>query len=145
MPDAKSPLLVAEHLRPLLFRLERLLRREATPQGLTGGQAALLATVTQHPEYGVSELAALERVSAPAMTQYIDRLERAGFVRRDRSADDARRVRLLLTDSGREALDATRTRRTAWLTERIEALPPAEQATLAAAVAVLERLIGGDE
>jgi DNA-binding MarR family transcriptional regulator len=112
---------------------------------VTGGQASLLGTLRAHPEYGVGELAALERVSAPAMTQYLDRLERAGLIRRDRSTDDARRVRLLLTEQGHAALDAIRNRRTAWLAERIDALSPGDRDVLAEAADVLERLIGADE
>ena len=58
--------------------LNRHLRREAHVEGITGGQAALLAQIRNHPELGVRDLAAREGVSAPAMTRYLDRWRRRG-------------------------------------------------------------------
>ena len=67
---------LANELRPVLLQLNRHLRREAHAEGITGGQAALLAQIRNDPELGIGGLAAREGVSAPAMTRYVDRLER---------------------------------------------------------------------
>src|SRR5439155_14330578 len=88
---------LANRLRPVLLQLNRHLRREAHAEGITGGQASLLAQIRHDPEVGIKELAAREGVSAPAMTRYIDRMEKADLVVRTRSPADARRIRLALT------------------------------------------------
>ena len=142
MPVAvDNSLELANRLRPVLLQLNRHLRREAHAEGITGGQAALLAQIRAFPELGVRELAAREGVSAPAMTRYLDRMEKAGLVVRSRSLDDARRVRVALTPKGVRALRSIRRRRTAWLAERLQRLSPDELAALDRAVEPLLRLV----
>jgi DNA-binding MarR family transcriptional regulator len=132
---------LATHLRPVLLQLNRYLRREAHAEGVTGGQASLLAQIRAYPELGVRELAAREGVSAPSMTRYLDRMERAGLVVRTRSPEDARRIRLALTPKGVRALRSVRRRRTAWLAERLQGLSRAELAAIDRAIEPLLRLV----
>jgi DNA-binding MarR family transcriptional regulator len=132
---------LANRLRPVLLQLSRYLRREAHAEGVTGGQAALLAQIRSYPELGVRELAAREGVSAPSMTRYLDRMERAGLIVRTRSAEDARRIRLVLTPKGVRALRSVRRRRTAWLAERLQGLSGTELAALDRAIEPLLRLV----
>jgi DNA-binding MarR family transcriptional regulator len=132
---------LANRLRPVLLHLNRYLRREAHAEEITGGQAALLAQIRSYPELGVRELAAREGVSAPAMTRYLDRLEKAGLVNRTRSPHDARKLRLALTPKGVRALRSVRRRRTAWLAERLQGLAPEELAAIDRAIEPLLRLV----
>ena len=132
---------LANRLRPVLLHLNRYLRREAHAEGVTGGQAALLAQIRTYPELGVRDLAAREGVSAPSMTRYLDRLERAGLIVRTRSATDARRIRLALTPKGVRALRSVRRRRTAWLAERLQNLSPVELTAVDRAIEPLLRLV----
>jgi DNA-binding MarR family transcriptional regulator len=132
---------LANRLRPVLLHVNRHLRREAHAEGITGGQAALLAQIRAYPELGVRELAAREGVSAPAMTRYLDRLEKVDLVTRTRSAQDARKIRLALTPKGVRALRSVRRRRTAWLAERLQGLSPAELAAVDRAIEPLLRLV----
>jgi DNA-binding MarR family transcriptional regulator len=132
---------LANRLRPALLQLNRYLRREAHAEGITGGQAALLAQIRGHPELGVRDLAAREGVSPPAMTRYLDRMEKAGLIVRTRSLEDARRIRLALTPKGVRALRSVRSRRTAWLAERLQKLSPAELAAVDRAIEPLLRLV----
>ncbi len=132
--------MLAEELRPLLLHLNRDLRREALPMGATVGQIALLAAIREEPGIGVRELAKRERMSAPAMSGYVDRLEAAGLVARGAVEGDRRRVGIRLTDQGRRLLRSTRRLRTAWLAERIRRLPEEELAALEAALEPLALL-----
>ena len=136
---------LGNRLRPVLLVLNRHLRREAHAEGITGGQAALLAQIRNHPQLGVRDLAAREGISAPSMTRYLDRLERAGLIVRTRSAQDARRIRPALTPKGVRVLRSVRRRRTAWLAERLDGLAPAEQRAVADAIEPLTRLLEEDE
>ena len=132
---------LANRLRPVLLQLSRSLRREAHAEGITGGQASLLAQIRKNPEVGLRDLAAREGVSAPAMTRYLDRMERAELVVRTRSPEDARRIRLALTPKGVRALRSIRRRRTAWLAERLEGLSAPELAAVDAAIEPLAQLL----
>ena len=132
---------VADKLRPALLRVGRELRREAREVGVSPEQVSLLVTIKYTPGIGVGELAARERVSAPAMSNHVDRLERDGLVERTPSADDRRRVGLTLTDEGQRVLRRVRSRRTAWLASRLGGLTPDELTAVEAAVEPLSRLL----
>ena len=132
---------VANELRPTLLHLNRRLRKELTPLGITGGQASLLWAIRSNAGIGVRELAEREGVSAPAMTAYVDRLEARSLVVRRRSGRDRRRVELALTDEGLRILRSARSRRTAWLAARLERLDPDELVAVEAALPALRRLL----
>jgi len=136
---------VAAALRPSLMRISRELRRESRAVGVSAEQVSLLVAIKYAPGIGAGELAARERVSPPAMTQHVDRLERDGLVVRTPSPDDRRRVGLALTEEGRRVLRRVRSRRTAWLATRLRGLTPDDLAAVEAAVAPLEKLLREDE
>lgn len=136
-----SPVELANELRPVLLQLNRHLKRELTPLGITAGQAALLHAIRTNPGIGVRGLAAHEGVSAPAMSGYIDRLEAAGLVGRVRSSEDRRRVGLTVTEAGVRALRSARSRRTAWLASRLKRLTDEQRAAVAAAIEPLSLLL----
>jgi DNA-binding MarR family transcriptional regulator len=133
---------VADGLRPVLLRVGRELRREARAVGVSPEQVALLVTIKYSPGIGIRELAARERVSPPAMTKHVDRLERDGLVDRTPSDDDRRRVGLTLTPEGHRVLRRVRSRRTAWLASRLRELDDRELAAIEAAVEPLGKLVG---
>ena len=136
---------MAESLRPVLLRIGRELRRETRAVGVSPEQVALLVAIKYAPGIGVGELAAQERVSAPAMSNHVDRLERDGLVTRTPSADDKRRVGLRLTSEGQRVLRRVRSRRTAWLASRLGRLGPDELAAIEAAVEPLSLLLAEEE
>ncbi|MGZ4412263.1 MAG: MarR family winged helix-turn-helix transcriptional regulator [Gaiellaceae bacterium] len=132
---------LAEQLRPLLLRLNRELRRELSDLGVSGSQAALLHVIHARSGVGVADLALQEKMSAPAVSAHLDRLERAGLVRRVRSESDRRRVGLELTQAGSALLRRIRSRRTAWLANRLGRLGPDEREAIIAALPPLTRLL----
>src|SRR3989442_2555288 len=95
---------LADGLRPVLLRVGRELRREARAVGVSPEQVSLLVAIKYAPGIGLRELADRERVSPPAMTKHVDRLERDGLVARTPSAADRRRVGVSLTDEGQRVL-----------------------------------------
>ena len=141
MLTISDPVTIANGLRPALLHLNRRLRRELAPLGITGGQAALLWAIRSHPGIGVRGLADLEGVSTPAMSAYVDRLEAAGLVARRRSELDRRRVELAVTESGLRVLRSARSRRTAWLADRLRRLEPEERDRIEAALPALNKLL----
>ena len=136
------PLEIANDLRPVVLRLARELRRETEQFGVTSRQVTLLWLVKRSPGLTLRALAEEEGISAPALSGYVDRLERAGLLVRVRSTVDRRRVGLELTPAGERLLRSVRERRTAWLAERLAGLDSSELAAIDAALGPLLRLVG---
>ncbi len=86
----------------LLLEVGRLLRadfrRRAQHLKLTQSQTMALACLAREP--GISQVGLAERleVHPVTITQLVDRLQRAGWVRREVHEDDRRAFRLFLTD-----------------------------------------------
>ncbi len=138
---SSDPATLADGLRPVLLRLSRELRRETESLGVTSRQVTLLWLVRQQPGLSLRELAAEERISAPALSGHVDRLEKAGLLERARSTDDRRRVGLTLTVDGAKLLKRVRARRTTWLAQRLRQLNQDEVAAVEAALEPLRRLL----
>jgi DNA-binding MarR family transcriptional regulator len=138
---AADPTTVANRLRPVLLKLNRELRREIHSLGVTGGQVSLLVQVKYHPGIGIRELAALERISVPGMSKFVSRLEEAGLIARAPVAGDQRRVGLTLTPEGQKVLRSVKSKRTAWLSERLRQLDPDELEAVDAAIEPLVHLL----
>lgn len=136
---------VADALRPALLRLGRELRREARAVGISPEQVALLVAIKYTPGIGIRSLAAQERISPPALTKHVDRLERDGLVARTPSPDDGRRIGLALTEEGQRVLRRVRSRRTAWLATRLRGLSDEDLAAVEAAIEPLSRLLKEEE
>ncbi len=85
----------------VLIRLDRLFREH----GLTHAQYNVLRILRGEGQpLPILEIAARTIAVVPGITGLIDRLERAGLVRRERCADDRRVVFVALTDQGRQRL-----------------------------------------
>jgi DNA-binding MarR family transcriptional regulator len=140
-PTTTDTVAVADALRPVLLRVGRELRREARAEGISPEQVSLIVAIKHAPGIGIRELAAHERISAPALTKHIDRLERDHLVLRTPGVDDRRRIGLALTDEGQRVLRRIRSRRTAWLASRLRGLDADELAAVTAAIGPLSRLV----
>ncbi|HYK06918.1 MAG TPA: MarR family transcriptional regulator [Gaiellaceae bacterium] len=136
-----DPLAVANELRPVLLRLSRELRHETEQLGITSRQVTLLWLIHHNPGLSLRELAAEERISAPALSGYVDRLEKAGLLARVRDESDRRRVGLALTSEGDRLLKRVRARRTTWLAERMRGLEEDELEALERAIEPLGKLL----
>jgi DNA-binding MarR family transcriptional regulator len=132
---------LANELRPVLLRLARELRKETEQLGVTSRQVTLLWLVRLHPGMSLRELAAEERISAPALSGHVDRLEKAGLLARVRDEGDRRRVGLQLTEGGERLLRSVRARRTTWLADRLRGLDDDELAALERAIEPLGKLL----
>jgi DNA-binding MarR family transcriptional regulator len=136
-----EPHAVANELRPVLLRLARELRQETEQLGVTSRQVTLLWLIRRNPGLSLRQLAAEERISAPALSGHVDRLEKAGLLERVRDDSDRRRVGLTLTGEGDRLLKRVRARRTTWLAERLRGLDDDELAALERAIEPLGKLL----
>lgn len=106
-------------------------------QDLSPQDPVLLKQIVRNPGIGVADLAALERLRKPTITSHINRLEKAGMVRRVASKSDGRRVGLHITPKGQAAIDRTTQTRLAFIADRLSLLSEAERAQLHAALPAL--------
>jgi DNA-binding MarR family transcriptional regulator len=90
----------------------------------------------------ITELAADEHVTQPAITLLVNRLQERGWLERVADPSDGRAVLVSLTEAGREAFDRLRAEYRALLHEEMATLDDREVDTLAGAIAILDRLIG---
>jgi len=66
-------------------------------------QMAALMILSEHKERTVGELSIEMKVSAPTVTGIVDRLQRSGFVKRQRDTKDRRVVHIIVTAKGKKA------------------------------------------
>ena len=140
---AEGDAALAARLRLVVARLARQLRRHAVG-GLTPSQLSALASVARLGPVRLGDLADREGIAPPTLTRIVAALEDQGLVGRRADQDDARCSLVELTPAGSTALEAIRGTATVLLASRIATLSPAARDQLAAAVPVLEQLLGDD-
>lgn len=137
---------LASELRTSVMRLRRRLAIERHPDNdLSLGAMAVLGLLTRHEEgLTLGDLARAEKVKPPSMSRTVAGLEECGYVARRADDSDGRASIIALTDLGRAVVQADRTRRDAWLAQRLADLTPDERRTLRAAAPIIERLSRAD-
>lgn len=91
----------------VLIALRRVIRATdlhskhlAKTVGLTSPQILLMQAIQNHSDATIGKLASEISLSQATVTTIIDRLEKRNFLIRERSQQDKRKVKLLLTDEG---------------------------------------------
>ena len=123
-----------------MMRIVRRLKRQTDGEQSVSAISAL-ASLKRHGAITVGELAEAEGVSRPSMTVLVASLLEQRLVSKEGDASDGRLVRVRPTASGLAALDESRTRRTAYLAQRLRVLEPEQIRTLDEAAGILERLL----
>jgi DNA-binding MarR family transcriptional regulator len=133
---------LATRLRLAVMRLSRRLRHESAADGVTPSMHSALSAVERlgPSPIPIGDLAAAEQVSPPAMTRIVDHLEARGLVARRVDPSDRRVTLLALTPAGTRTLAGMRSRKNAFLAERLAALSEDERSLVRAAAPILERL-----
>lgn len=143
MPTAPASALDAAQvarLRMVVMRLARRLRHQAEGD-VTASLLSALSSVERIGPLTLGELAAVEQVQPPSMTKIVSRLEELGFVIREADARDRRVARVRISDEGKRYVARSRTRRNAYLAERLRRFDPDERRLLELALPLLERLV----
>jgi DNA-binding MarR family transcriptional regulator len=130
---------VSSQLLPRAALLTRLLVAQLGGD-LSRTEVGLLTVLSDGPRR-ITELAALERLAQPTMTQLVKRLERQGLVVRERHAADGRVVLVSLTDAGSAALRDFRTEAAATLGAYLDEMSDDELQALAAATESFGHLV----
>ena len=99
--------------------------------GITQGQLSVLEALLHLGPMSQGELGRKLLRSNPNMTAVIDNLERDGYVRRDRSVEDRRVVKVSLTPEGEALIRRAFPGHVARVSEALSVLTPEEQDALA--------------
>jgi DNA-binding MarR family transcriptional regulator len=140
----EKPIVAADHPRAgeVAASLERLvsLIRWLSPPGLSLTSAATLATLEKSGPCRLTDLAAREGVTQPAMTQLVARLADSGLVDRCADPGDGRVVHVRITDAGRDLVARRRASRAERLSGLMTRLSQEDQDALAAALPAMQAL-----
>src|SRR3954447_118223 len=130
---------LAAHLRVAIARTARRLRQEAS--ALSPSMQSGLATIDRHGPLTPSEFADRERIKRPTATRLLANLEAEGLVTRTPDPADGRSSLIALSAEGAALLEEVRTRKDAFLSERLRRLSPEDRATLDRAAGILEGML----
>jgi DNA-binding MarR family transcriptional regulator len=140
--DLKAAKSLSEELRFVLHRLVRQVKRESQDLGVSPLHLLLLASIRENPGIGVSELAHLERLRGPTISEHVKTMEALGLVKRGApDPDDRRRVGLLVTKKGSTVIEAIKRSRTDWLARKLAKLSPEGRAAIRNAIAPLKEIV----
>ncbi len=130
---------IAEALPVRASQLGRLFLQRSS-LNLSRTELGVLAATSEQPQR-ITDLAAAEGVTQPAITLLVNRLEQRGWLRREPDLEDRRAVRVTATDSGREAFNHARAEYRAFFHGEMASLADEEVQTLASAIDVLDKLV----
>ena len=132
---------VAEGLRRVIGRLKRRFREQAPSGDLSWSQLSMLSRLERDGPSTVTTLAKAEGVRPQSMGATIRDLETAGHVTGAPDPQDGRQTLWSVTPKTREFVQRARAARQDWLIDAIRKnFSPEEQAAIARAVALLERI-----
>jgi DNA-binding MarR family transcriptional regulator len=129
---------LANDIRLACMRISRRVRFESDRE-LPPHQFSVLCRLDTTPRTN-SELAEIERVSAPSMKRTTASLVERGYVDRADDPTDGRQVILSLSAEGRRALKRIRKHRDEWMLSRFEHLTDDERELLQRAADVLAKV-----
>ena len=134
----KPELAIVQNLRRIIRAVDLHSRKLTSMYGVTGPQLVCLVTLCGTGPVTSAELSRKVFVSASTITGIIDRLERLGYVERQRDLADRRRVLLQPTTAGYTLAKHAPSPMQDQLVEGLRKLPVAEQATIGDA---LQRIV----
>lgn len=132
---------LATEFRPILLRMDLLVRRQNTQYALSRAQTSILHTLACHGRLRMTDLARLENVRVPTTSNAVSVIEAMGYVAREPDESDRRGVCVRLTDLGRTRIEQVLQDRDRDFTHRMTQLSPEHRELLAGAVPALNALL----
>lgn len=140
---AKEDVLIA--IRKIIRATDIHSRRLTKTVGLTAPQLLVLQAIRDLGAVAISRLSTEVSLSQATVTTILDRLEKRGYVSRQRSEQDKRVVHALLTDAGREAVSSAPTPLQEAFSVRFEQLQDWEQSLILSALQRVAAMMDADE
>lgn len=138
VPKERYDLRILSSLRRIIRSVDSYSRRLATEYGMTVPQLLCMLKIEELGPLTLKELSREVYLNPSTIVGIVDRLEKSGILTRERSESDRRRVRISLTDRGRELVRQSPSPLQESLVQAIDKLPELERATIALS---LEKII----
>lgn len=135
---------ILKSLRQIMQAVDLHSRHLTQVYSITGPQLVCLLSISENGPVTLSELAQTIYLSPSTVVGIVDRLEREGFVRRERSTVDRRVVFIDATEKGREFLEKAPSPIQEQLELRLRELPVDEQLQIAQALEKVAELMGAE-
>ena len=125
-----------------LLKVEEVMLRHLSNNSLTLSEMHMLECIGKRAgDVTITDIAQELDVTPPSVTMAVKRLERKGYLTKDRSDEDGRRVRVRLTEEGRRAETAHRYLHRQMLRAVSRALEPAQREALLSALASINEFM----
>ncbi len=141
--SSQNDLLIA--IRQITRAIDMSSKRLVKSAGLTAPQFLVLQTLSVAVPRKPSDIAKEVFLSQATVTSIVDRLSKAGFVRREKSDEDRRVINIYLTDKGLERLDNTPPLLQENFTRQFEGLARWEQTLLLSSLQRLAAMMNAEE
>ncbi len=138
-----SPIDIANRLHSVAIHLLRRVRQNDALTGLSPARLSALSVIGFGGPCTISDLAEAEQVAVPTISRIVASLVAEGLIERQLDERDRRASNLTVTPRGMEVLREGQRRRTVQLGNMLKQLTPAEQETIASAIASMERMLRG--
>lgn len=138
IPPQRHDLRILRAIRRIIRSADQHSRRLALDHGVTVPQLLCLTKVVEAGRLSVKEIAREIYLGSSTLVGILDRLEKSGYVRRERAVRDRRQVMITPTDAGREVVRRSPSPLQQNLVRALERLPGSERAEIAQA---LERVV----
>jgi DNA-binding MarR family transcriptional regulator len=136
----------ASDIRAIATRLVRNMRQQHSDSGYSHVDLLTMSLIHEHGSLLPSELAQLERVSAQAISQVVQKLYDGGCIKKTADKTDKRKTTLSLTAKGNQILQKVWEEKNEWLMHAIDELfSEQELALLEKALPLLKRLSEHDK
>lgn len=130
-PKERYDLRILRSMRRIIRSVDIHSRRLAHEYGVTVPQLLCMLKIDEVGPMTLKELSIEVYLNPSTLVGIVDRLEKQGVFRRERSVKDRRKVRISLTESGRKMLARAPSPLQESLLEGISQLPELERATIA--------------
>jgi len=132
-------------LRRILRATDLFGRNLAQSVGLTAPQFRVLQIVAEKDSCTATAISQQMRISQATVTSLVDKLVKQGMVTRERSQTDRRQTHIIVTDKGRQAIEAAPDPLQQRFVRKFTALEDWEQAALIAALERVAAMLDAEE
>ncbi|WP_165313730.1 MarR family winged helix-turn-helix transcriptional regulator [Vibrio ziniensis] len=113
--------------------------------GLTSPQLLLMRTIQASPKFTLSQLSHISNMSQATATSILDRLEKRGFIQRERDTKDKRKVHAVITQQGERILQQAPQLLQDDFIEQFQALDQWEQTQILSSLQRVSRMMNSAE
>lgn len=143
MPDALNDSVnkIERLLRHVAFIIKKRGREILVDFGITSPQFNALLALREQPNMTMGELCEKLFLACSTATDLIDRMEKNGFLERNRDAQDRRVIRLSISEKGQDVIKEVIAARRRYVASMLEKLTPNEIEQLGASLDKLHSLM----